>query len=203
MRYNPEKTNRRLEGVPMKDRVFIYNAAIIIEFLNQTFMPTAYFLKPEEIANIGPAEDLKPKHMRNPADLEEKKLTVGDLYDYYKLFRQHKDYTAPIESRYKFSVIMKKLGLMKNGWKFNVKRVGRAQLIYLAPAELRVRVDSEIRKAWPPGAINLSGAQVEIEPKDTLEPPEMIEVKPEQFKDATFEVDVKVDPAPPIEPDGF
>ena len=196
MRYDPNKTSERLKGVPVQDRVFIYNAAIIIEFLNNTLMPTAYFLKPEELHKIGPGQDFKPEHMKDPKDLNEFAFSLGDLYGFYKLYRQQKDYTAPIESRYKFSVILKKLSLHKNGWKFNTKRVGRAQIVYFSPALLRAKVDPEIKKMWPPGQTNILEGQVEVSPKDMSE---------DRFVEAGagFEIEEPLIPTPDHPADGF
>lgn len=156
----------------MKDRVFIYNASIILEFLKQTLMPTAFFLNSEGFKSLLPGVDIERKHLKNPDDLEKEKFTIGDLYEFYKLFRQQKDYTSEIESRYKFSIILKKLNLIKNGWKFRFRRVGRAQLVYLSPAQLRVRVPLEIRKLFPPGGMDLDKGQVEIVPEDLSDTPD-------------------------------
>lgn len=156
MRYNPENTQAKLRGVPIEKRVFIYDATIVIEFLNETLMPYNYFY------------DQQGKLRENIG--EEPALSLGDLYEYYKMFRQQKPYTSPIESRYKFSIIMKKLHLDRNGWRFNVRRVGRAQIIYLFPSLLRVKVDPEIRKNFPPLKRGLSEGQVEVEHADHIEP---------------------------------
>lgn len=196
MRFNQDKTNDRLSGVPLKDRVFIYNAAIIIEFLNETLMPLSFFLKPEIIVDL-PSRDLDKKDFKNPEDFNEQRISMKDLYEFYKLFRQQKEYTAPIESYYKFSVIVKKVSFKRNGWRFIVRRHGRDQTVMVAPAQLRVRVPLEVRKLFPPPIVNLSEAQVETSIDDdeipTAEHPS-IEVKPDTFKDMTFAVNVQ----PPI-----
>lgn len=132
MKYDPKKTSQRLRGIPVENRAFIYDATILLEFLNQTFMPNEYFEK------MDPKEKLTYR------------LSIGDIYEYYKMFRDAKDYTAPIESRYKISVMLKKLLYEKNGWQFDVRRVGRGQLIYFSPLLLRVKVDPEIKKNFPP-----------------------------------------------------
>lgn len=168
MNYDPEKTNENLQGVPMKNRVFIYNAEIIIEFLNKTFMPTPYFLNMNGLNELMPGVDIEPKHLKDPKVLEEERFTIGDLYEFYKLYRQQVDYTTPIESRYKFSVILKKLSLRRNGWKFRFRRYTRAQLVYVAPAQLRARVPLEIRQAFPPGGCDVSAGQVEVPLEDMM-----------------------------------
>lgn len=165
MRYDPKNTNEKLKNVPFKDRSFIYNAAIIIEFLNETFMPTWYFLRPEMVDELG-ARDLKASDLKNPKDMEGHSLPIKDMYEYYKLFRQQKLYTSPVESYYKFSIIIKKLLYKKNGWKFRVRRTTRHQTVCVSPAQLRVRVPLEIRKLFPPPVMNISEGQVEAEIKD-------------------------------------
>lgn len=152
-------------GVPKENRVFIYNASIIIEFLDKTFMPISYFLNTPAMNEIGYGTEIQPKHFKDQKQMEHK-MTTGDLYDIYKLFRQQMPYTSEIETFYKFSVIMKKLRYRPNGWQFRVRRTGRAQLIYLSPVLFRVKVDPEIRKAYPPGALNLSAAQISLTPED-------------------------------------
>lgn len=198
MRYDPEKTKERLDGVPMKDRVFIYNASIIIEFLNQTLMPTAYFLNDLGLKTMGSGQ-FELRFLKDPKAIYEKRFSLGDLYEFYKLFRQQKDYTAPVESRYKFSVILKKLSFAKNGWKFSVRRVSRAQFVYFAPAELRVRVPLAERSLWPVGSSNLSQGQIEVTPADLdqSEEVERVEVKPDTFKEATYEFNIDVEPFEP------
>lgn len=148
MRYDKQKTAQRLSGVPMKDRVFIYNAAIFIQFLGETFMPLDYFLSTEGRNNMG--TDLLPKDMREPKDLKEKAISLGEIYEYYKLWRQHKQYTSPIESRYKISTILKKMTAKRNGWRFTFQRRGVAQIVYFSPLELRARVPLEVRRDFFP-----------------------------------------------------
>lgn len=166
MKYDPEKTQERLRNIPLKDRVFIYNAAIIIEFLNQTFMPTYYFLNEKGIRDLGDGKDLTKFHLKDPNDFYESKMTLGDIYDLYKLFREQQSFTTPLESRYKMSVILKKLNFNKNGWKLTPRRIGNSQLIYFCPVKLRIRVDEEIRKKFPPARMDLEESQVEVKKED-------------------------------------
>jgi hypothetical protein len=165
MRFNEETRKNNLDGVPRDKQVFIYDASIIIEFLDKTFMPLNYFLNYQAMNEIGPGIEIQPKHFKDPKDME-KKMTMGDLYDIYKMFRQQMPYTREIESHYKFSVIVKKLRYRPNRWQFRVRRTGRAQFIYLSPLELRVRVAPEIKKQYPPGGTDLAAGQVPLTPED-------------------------------------
>lgn len=166
MKYNPEKTAERLHGVPLENRAFIYDATIIIEFLNQTFMPVSYFLSPKGYKDIAGVNPFEKENFKESDTLEKHRESVGTVYDWYKLFREQRDYTAPIESRYKFQVILKKLNFSKNGWCFDVKRVGRAQIIYFAPMMLRARAPKEHKEMFPPMKSKLEETPVEVSAAD-------------------------------------
>jgi hypothetical protein len=220
MRHNEEGTKKRLDGVPINNRVFIYNAQIIIEFLNATFMPTHFFFHEQGMKIFTPGGSLKPEMMKDPKVFEDEKYTLGEMYEFYKLYRQQKDYTSLIETRYKFSIILRKLDLLKNGWQFNFRRQTRAQFVYFAPVQLRVKVPLEIRKLYPCGLIDLNEGQVEVKPEDyddvqpedekigidpaepgedktvevVTEGPKFVEVKVDEFKEEQFEIDVPVEP---------
>lgn len=145
----PKDINQKLAKVPVNKRVFIYDATLIIEFLNATFMPMEYYFTHEAFYRIGGGSSIKRNDLKNPEKYADSFLSLYQMYEYYKMFRNNKDYTKQIESRYQFSIIIKKLNLSKNRWQFEVKRVGRAQLIYVGPVELRVKVPIEIRKKYP------------------------------------------------------
>lgn len=166
MKYNTEKTAERLHGVPLENRVFIYDAAIIIEFLNQTFMPISYFLSPKGYKEIGGTNPFEKENFKDPNTLETYRESIGTIYDWYKMFREQRDYTAPIESRHKFQIILKKMNFNKNNWCFDVKRVTRAQLIYLAPTLLRARVSAEDKAMYPPMKSKLEDTPVEVSVAD-------------------------------------
>lgn len=185
MKFDPQKTAERLKGVPIQNRVFIYNAQIILEFLNQTLMPIQYFLSPAGEKEISGAFEFKPHMLKDPKAIYEHRISIGTLYDYYKMFREQKDYTSPVESRYKFSVILKKLNWNKNGWCFDVRRVGRGQLIFLAPAMLRVKAPKEDREKFPVQVTPLADTPVEVTPEDHND------------DDIPVETFVAVDPASP------
>ena len=105
MKYDPKKIKEKLKHVPMEKRVWIYNADIIMEFLDQTFMPTAYFLKPT--FNPRPGKKIEASEFYSPENLDYE-MTFEDLYKIYLTFRNYKNYTSEIESWYKFSIIINK-----------------------------------------------------------------------------------------------
>lgn len=188
MNYDQDKTAEKLKHVPVKDRVFIYNATTILEFLNKTFMPTYYFLNQEGAKRMGPGVTIEKRDLNNPDDLDNCRFTLGEIYDFYKMYRQQSDYTSEIESRYKFSIILKKLSYFKNGWKLNTKRVGRAQFVYFSPLLLRIKVPVEVRKDIPPANPDLLKSQVTIEPED-LNETETEEETETRFKEVFYEVE--------------
>lgn len=141
--------NQKLAHVPVQQRVFQYDATIVIEFLAATFMPLAYHLTPSALKTIGAGSEIRKTDLVKPERYGELFLSMYQLYEYYKLFRESRPYTSPVETKYKFSIIIKKLLLPKNGWQFEVKRIGRAQLIYVGPLELRAKVPLETRNLYP------------------------------------------------------
>lgn len=142
--YIKEKNvQERLKGVPLEKRSYIYNASIILEFLAKTFMPTRYFFAEGFEAPVGQIDDGDFK-----AISRDKNLSMKELYELYRLFREEKDYTIEIESRYTFSVIIKHLRLYANGWEFKVYRVGKAQIWHVGPLCMRKDVPFEIREQF-------------------------------------------------------
>lgn len=174
MKTNEYTVEKRLGRVPEHHRVFIYNAEIVIEFLNHTFMPTRYFLKPG--AELGPAIDLDESHLADPDALDEQLLDLKTLYDYYRLFREAKAYTAEIETEFKFKVILGKMRLLKNGWEFFRIRKGRGQTVFYAPLVLRAKVPTETREQYPIVKTNVSEGQVPTELQDFQEEEEDLSV---------------------------
>lgn len=162
----PKDTNKKLAHVPIKHRIFCYDGTIVLDFLNRTFMPLSYFVKLEVVYEIGAGTPPSKEHMKDPAKYEDVFMSVSEMYDYYRMFRQSVDYTAPIENRWKFGLLIKKLIYSKNGWQFNVKRVGRAQLWFAGPAVLRVKAPAEDRVSHPVAELNVLAGQVEAGPDD-------------------------------------
>lgn len=162
MKINQEKVKERLAGVPDESRSHIYDASIVIEFLAATFMPTKFFLP----AGFSPAPGmpLGAKSMRKAA--EGKAMSMRDLYDLYVLFREEKDYTVKIESRYIFSIIIRHLRFYKNRWEFTVYRVGVAQIWHVGPLVLRKDVPAEVRAKYSirPNLKTIESATVEADP---------------------------------------
>jgi hypothetical protein len=143
--------------------VSVHNASVIIDFLNRTFMPLHYFIIPSVLMKIKTSKDIfKKNDYFRPEEFDTARMSMGDLYQIYRIFRQQMDYTSPIESRYKFSRIVTKLQYFKNGWQFSKVRKTKAQLIYLYPVLLRCNVPELIKKDFPADGLNLSKAQVKL-----------------------------------------
>lgn len=141
MKIDKEKVKERLAGVPEESRSHIYDASIVLEFLAATFMPTRYFL-PEGF-KPAPGKPLGEKSMRGVS--REANMQLTRLYEMYLLFREEKPYTARIESRYIFGIIIRNLRYYKNSWEFVVYRVGTAQIWHVGPLTLRLDVPAEVR----------------------------------------------------------
>lgn len=162
MQINKEKVNERLSGVPDSNRSHIYDASIVLEFLAATFMPTKFFLP----ANFSPTPgaQLGVKSMRKVS--EGKEMLMRDLYDLYLLFREEKDYTSKVESRYIFGIIVRNLRYYKNRWEFVTWRVGTAQIWHIGPLVMRKDVSAEdrVRFAAKLEDVGPQGKEVEADP---------------------------------------
>lgn len=170
MKINPERVKERLAGVPEAKRSHIYDASIVLEFLATTFMPTRFFL-PENF-NPTPGLPLGEKSMRKVS--EGKAMSMRDLYELYVLFREEKDYTVKIESRYIFSIIIRHLRLYKNNWEFVVYRVGVAQIWHVGPLVLRKDVPAEVRSKYAIKVENKTVESITVEADPVSEPEEDI-----------------------------
>lgn len=158
--------NQKLKHVDIKDRVYMYDAGIIIEFLNRTFMPLPYFVKSESLPLIGASVSPRMEHMKDPKKFLDQFMSVGKIYDFYLMFRQQMDFTTPVETRWRFGLIMKKLLYSKNGWQFSIKRVGRAQIWHAGPVMLRVQASVEDRQNFAVAKTNVLAGQVESSVED-------------------------------------
>lgn len=172
MKHNPDTTKKRLSGVPYKDRVFVYNASIIIEFLNRTFMPLPYFVPVEKIAAKNGKPLGKLDLLMGPYDEKEHRGPMKDLYDLYLLYRQQAPYSSPVESRFQFSIIVRRMLYLKNGWQFMVRRTSRSQVVTVAPLLIRSQAPVESQRAFPAPATNVVAGQVEAPAIDEPEIPE-------------------------------
>lgn len=219
MKINHDKVEERLSGVPDNKRSHIYNASIVLEFLVQTFMPTRFFLPPG--FSPTPGTPLGQKSMRKIS--EGKEMSIGDLYNLYQLFREEKDYTARIESRYIFGIIIRNLRYYKNAWEFTTWRVGTAQIWHVGPLQLRSDIPADVRAKFAPKLEEKSVEATTVEADPVADPevigidegipggdstvevhghttPEgdveitKIVVDPDRFKEAKFEIDVQVEP---------
>jgi len=143
---NPERVKRITDSVEKQNLVFRYDASIIIDFLNRTFMPPEYFFKHEFLHH-----DLKNKpvsfirHSFLMKEFYDAYLDMDTLYEYYLLYREKVRYTKEVETRYQFSVIIRRMNFERNGWKFYVRRLGRKQTLVVGPLMLRVKVPPEHR----------------------------------------------------------
>lgn len=171
MKINETKVKERLAGIPDSKRSHIYDASIVIEFLTKTLMPTAYFLPPN--FSPKPGTPLGQKSMRRVA--EGKSMMVRDLYELYLQFREEKDYTSRIESRYIFGIIIKNLRYYKNKWEFVVYRVGVAQLWYIGPVMLRSDASVEDQNRFKATVEDTSPEATQIEADPVSDPDEPVE----------------------------
>jgi len=196
MQINKEKVKERLAGIPESHRSHIYNASIVLEFLAATFMPTRFFL-PEGFSPA-PGTPLGATSMRKVS--EGKEMMLRDLYDLYLLFREEKDYTTKIESRYIFGIIVRNLRYYKNRWEFITWRVGVAQIWHVGPLVMRKDVSAEDRAKF---AAKLEEGDREVEADPVSDPNELEgDLTPAEelprFTEAgaNIEPDVHSEPAP-------
>lgn len=182
MKINKENVKERLAGVPENKRSHIYDATIVIEFLAATFMPTKYFL-PGDFKPT-PGQPLGPKSMR--ALSKEHNLKMTELYDLYLLYREEKDYTMKIESRYIFGIIIRNLRYYKNHWEFVTYRVGTAQIWHVGPLLLRADVPAEKRNAFAAKQHEQTVDEITVEADPVSEPEEdrFVEVHADRFREA-------------------
>lgn len=167
MQINEKLVKERLAGVPESHRSHIYDASIVLEFLAATFMPTKFFL-PEGFSPT-PGTPLGATSMRKVS--EGKEMMLRDLYDLYLLFREEKDYTTKIESRYIFGIIVRNLRYYKNRWEFITWRVGVAQIWHVGPLVMRKDVSAEDRAKF---AAKLEEGDREVEADPVNDPDEEI-----------------------------
>lgn len=198
MKINQKLIKERLVGVNPKHRSFIYDASIVIEFLQSKFMPIRYFLpdiksQPGESISTGKKfKDLANQHQ----------MLMRDLYHLYIIWREEKDYTRTIETRYVFALIIRNLRFYQNGWEVRVYRVGRDQIWYVGPLLLRMDVPESERGPIPePVTADQTNVEADpmnepseepIEPEEAIEPVKTVEIVPDLFKEAKFEIDVQV-----------
>lgn len=163
MRINEKRTMQRLRGVEQSKRVFIYNADIIIEFLNGTFVPTKAFLTDQKWA-----ETLEPldKYKFHGQKIDDYCMPMKELYELYRIYREQMPYTSQIESFFKFKIIIGKLRIRKNGWEILRFRRGAKQLLIAGPLLLRTKVNPEDLAAYPIPTTTVDKGQVEYEVKD-------------------------------------
>lgn len=155
MKINEENVRKRLEGVPDNKRSHIYYAGLILEFLEQNFVPTRKWLP--ELYKVVPG--MPVDNAEFSAEAKQQRMKVSDLYDLYLRWRNVKDYTSEIETRFKFSIIIRHLRLYKNGWEFNVHRVGSGQVWYVGPIAFTKDLPST-RRAPEPATIERGSVDI-------------------------------------------
>jgi hypothetical protein len=175
MKINEAKTKDRLKGVAMENRVWIYDATLMIKFLNETFMPTKMFLVGDGIG-IQPGQSIRVTSLKDRSILDDYQMSFEEIYQFYLMYRDQHSYTNPIETRYKFKMLLNKMKLYKNNWEFIRMRRGREQKVFFAPVMLRSKASLELRTTYPVPKINLSEAQIPVEMQDlqSEEEPEKI-----------------------------
>lgn len=135
MRINEEKTQERLSYTAQEDRVYIYDAALILEFLRETFINPKTFLIMERVQTFG--DEISKDSFENPAEFQGLALSKAQIYEEYIKWRMAKPYTTPLEKPWKFFVILKRMKFYKNGWQFTSYRKGTAQIVYFTPFKKR------------------------------------------------------------------
>jgi len=194
MKINQKLIKARLDGVDPKHRAFIYDASIVIEFLRLKFMPIRYFFpdaKPVAGKDLTTGYDFKKTAKKHS-------MLMRDLYHLYLLWREEKAYTRTIETRYIFALIIRHLRFYQNGWEMYVHRVGHDQIWYVGPLVLRMDVPIEERGPIPePVTADQTNVEAnpmnepseeQTEPEEAIEPVKTVEIVPDLFKEAKFEL---------------
>lgn len=147
---NVDRVKKITQGIPREKLVYRYDASIIIEFLTRTFMPLPYFVKPEYLHTNELVNGMVygQKRLYNDPEFVECHLPMDTLYEYYLLYREKVPYSRQVESRYQFSVIIRRMSYERNGWKFYVRRYSRDQTLIVGPLKLRVQVPPEVRDIY-------------------------------------------------------
>jgi len=171
MKIDKEKVKERLEGIPEAQRSHIYDASIVLEFLTEIYMPTSFFLpasfKPQ------PGMQLGANSMRKVS--EGKNISMYDLYNNYLLWRERKDYTTKVQSRYIFGIIIRNLRYYKNRWEFITWRVGVAQIWHVGPLVLRSDVPAEVRAQFTMKVEDRTPEAITVEADPISDPDEEVE----------------------------
>ena len=176
MKFKEENIQKKLASVPEENRVWIYNAAMVLEFLNKNFIPTQYFFQPE-VKEIRGGEALTKNHLQLGCD-RKFSMSVNDLYKKYMWYRDTMGYTSPIESFFKFKVMLNKMRFYKNGWEFFKHRRGTDQEIWFGPLLTREQAGKEISDSFPIPQTNVAAGQVDVSLQDLESEPKKI-ISPE------------------------
>ena len=158
MKINKKNIDERFAGVPDSKRSHIYYAGLIIEFLDQNFVATRKWLP--DLYKVQPGTPVDNDDFR--AQAREHRLKMSELYDLYLRWREVKDYTSEIESKFKFGVIVRHLRLYKNGWEFDVHRVGTAQIWHVGPLALIKDLPEVSRRKVEPATIERGSVEIDM-----------------------------------------
>lgn len=146
MKLDEKKIKERMESIDPQNRVFIYDASIILEFLRDTYVnPRFYLIDP----TLSSEEVFARSNFKNKDDYIGLSQKREKIYDEYVKWRVNKDYTAPIEASYKFGMILGKMRFARNGWQFNPMRRGLHQVVYITPVRSRNDASVDEWKASP------------------------------------------------------
>ncbi len=166
MKIKPETIEEARRTIPENKRVFIYNADIILEFLNKTFTPLPYFVKAGEDGRDGLkalqiGADLVPEHFKEGM-YERYSMPLDKIYELYKVYREGADYTMPIETKAKFGLILNRLNYRSNGWQFIKRRLTRKQYVAFTPLKYRGELLAEEAAQFPLQPVALAQSEVDL-----------------------------------------
>lgn len=126
----------RLKHVDPQDRVFVYDAGIILEFLRDTYVNPRQFLLLKNVPSEISFEIMK-FHFAIPGDHDGRAVARQEMYDEYVKWRFNKNYTTPVEKPYRFFLLLGKMKFAINGWQFKRLRKGISQMVYFTPVVKR------------------------------------------------------------------
>jgi hypothetical protein len=163
MRINEEKTQERLSYTAQEDRVYIYDASLVLEFLRETFINPKAFIVTERLERLG--DEISRELFAEASNFQKLGLSKAEIYEEYIKWRMTKPYSTPLEKMWKFFVILKRMRFYKNGWQFASYRKGTAQIVYFTPLKRRSESTFGERMVSNPSEIPKS-EEVEVTQED-------------------------------------
>lgn len=131
MKINLEKTQQRLSTTAPEDRVYIYDASLILEFLRESFINPKAFVDVNRIDAT--TNEVTKEAFHDSENFKALGLSKAELYELYIKWRLKKTYTTRLEKMWKFFLILRRMRFYKNGWQFGSYRQGSAQIVYFTP----------------------------------------------------------------------